>query len=213
MVRSLSVLTLVLLIGPSVPAEATRRTHDITVEDYFTVSGIVQHAISPDGQYIAYTEARWQKSTNDRKADLWVVAVEGKKVRRLTFDRANDAFPRWAPDSKSLYFLGRRKREGEKQPPYDGSAQVWRINRDGSKLFAVTRVAGGIQGFDLAPDGNALFYQVGVEKVDDEWKGLKQRSKDVEYGHGVGKLSQIWKLDLERWREEKVIDEGRVVRD
>src|SRR5262249_24243474 len=35
----------------------------------------------------------------------------------------------------------------------------------------------------------------------------------VEYGHGAGKVSQVWKLDLERWREEKVIDESRVVRD
>src|SRR5262249_51597897 len=44
-------------------------------------------------------------------------------------------------------------------------------------------------------------------------KELKERFKDVEYGHGAGKMSQIWKLDLERWREEKVVDEGRVVRD
>src|SRR4051812_11016795 len=156
MVRLLSFLPLVLFFAPIVRAEAPHRTHDITVEDYFTVSGIVQHAISPDGKYVAYAEARWQKSTNDRKADLWVVEVDSKKVRRLTFDRANDAFPRWSPDNKTIYFLGRRKREGEKQPPYDGSAQVWRVGRDGGKPFAVTRVAGGVQAFDLAPDGESL---------------------------------------------------------
>ncbi|HKB39385.1 MAG TPA: S9 family peptidase, partial [Gemmataceae bacterium] len=150
MVRSLSVLSLVLCFTSAVAAEAPRRTHDITVEDYFGVSVIPQHAISPDGNYVAYIEARWQKSTNDRKADLWVVEVESKKVRRLTFERANDAFPRWSPDGKMIYFLGRRKREGEKQPPHDGSAQVWRIDRDGGNLLAVTRVAGGIQAFDLS---------------------------------------------------------------
>ncbi len=177
MVRSLSVLSLVLFFTPTVVAEAPQRTHDITVEDYFGVSVITQHAISPDGKYVAFIEARWQKSTNDRKADLWVVAVESKKVRRLTFDRANDAFPHWSPDGKTIYFLGRRKREAEKQPPYDGSAQVWRIDRDGGNLFAVTRVAGGVQAFDLSRDGEQLFYQVGIEKADDVWKELKQRFK------------------------------------
>src|SRR5262249_46467022 len=113
----------------------------------------------------------------------------------------------------TIYFLGRRKREAEKQPPYDGSAQVWRIDRDGGNLLAVTRVADGVQAFDLSRNGEQLFYQVGVEKVEDEWKDLRQRFKDVEYGHGTGKVSQIWKLDLERWREEKVVDEGRVVRE
>jgi dipeptidyl aminopeptidase/acylaminoacyl peptidase len=213
MVRFVSALSLVFLFALGAAAEAPRRTHDITVEDYFTVSGIVQHAISPDGKYVAYTEARWQKATNDRKTDLWVVEVDSKKVRRLTFDRANDVFPHWAPDSKTVYFLGRRKREGEKQPPHDGSAQVWRIDRDGSKLSAVTRVAGGIQAFDLAADGKSIYYQVGVDRVDGEWKELKQRFKDVEYGHGAGKVSQLRRLDLERWREETIVDKGRVIRD
>src|SRR4051794_33507994 len=118
MVRLLSFLPLVFFFAPIVRAEAPHRTHAITVEDYFTVSGILQQAISPDGKYVAYTEARWQKATNDRKADLWVVEVDSKKTRRLTFDRANDAFPQWSSDNKTIYFLGRRKREGEKQPPH-----------------------------------------------------------------------------------------------
>ena len=108
--RLLSVLSLVLVFAPIAQAEAPHRTHTITVEDYFTVSGIVQQAISPDGKYVAFTEGRWQKATNDRKADLWVVACDSKKTRRLTFDQANAAFPQWSSDSKTIYFLGRRSR-------------------------------------------------------------------------------------------------------
>jgi dipeptidyl aminopeptidase/acylaminoacyl peptidase len=212
MVRSLSVLSLFLVLTPVALAEAPRRTHDITVEDYFTVSGIVQHAISPDGKSVAYTEARWQKATNDRKADLWIVEIDNKKTRRLTFDRANDAFPKWSSDSKTIYFLGRRKREGEKRPPYDGSAQVWRVDRNGGTPVPVTHGAGGVQGFDLSPDGRFLYGQVNIEKIDDEWKELRQQFKDVEYGHGVRKASQLWKLDLSSWREEKVY-EGRFIRE
>ncbi len=213
MLRLLSAVPLVLLLAQPAPAEAPRRVHDITVEDYFTLSGIVHHAISPDGRHVAYTEARWQKTTDDRKADLWVVAVDGGKVRRLTFDRANDAFPLWAPGGETIYFLRHRKHEGEKQPPEDGSAQVWRVDRNGERLAAATRVAGGVQAFDLAPDGRSLYYQVSADGAGDEWKELKRQFKSVEYGHGTGKVSQLWRLDLETWREEKVVDEGRVIRE
>src|SRR5262249_23123169 len=36
---------------------------------------------------------------------------------------------------------------------------------------------------------------------------------EVEYGHGVDKVSQVWKLDLQNWRDEKVIDDKRYIHD
>src|SRR5262249_61053815 len=46
-----------------------------------------------------------------------------------------------------------------------------------------------------------------------EWKALRTRYKDVEYGHGTGKVSQVWRLDLQSWRAEKLLDDKRYVRD
>src|SRR5262245_53217179 len=91
------------------------RNHDVTVDDYFTLATVTGVAMSPDGKHVAYTEARWQQSTNDRKTDVWVIDVEKAESRRLTSDRANDRVLKWAADSKTLYFLGNRKREAEKQ--------------------------------------------------------------------------------------------------
>src|SRR5262249_44304646 len=89
--RSLFVSLLALpLLAPCMRGEAPKRDHDITVDDYFTQADIFDAAISPDGQYVAYSEGRWKKSTGDRKTDLWVVGAKLRKPRRLTFDRAND---------------------------------------------------------------------------------------------------------------------------
>jgi dipeptidyl aminopeptidase/acylaminoacyl peptidase len=216
MQRSQSLVIFILVLGAALAparAEPPPRTHDITTDDYFTLATPFGIALSPDGKYAAYTEGRWQQSTDDRKTDLWVVETKTARSRRLTADRANDRSPRWSADGRTLYFLGNRKRDGEKQPPYDGTTQVWRINRDGGSPSAVTRVEGGVSLFGLAQSGATLFYTTDGEHADGDWHDLKQRFKDVDYAHGSNKVSRVWKLDLESWRAEVVVDEKRYIYD
>jgi dipeptidyl aminopeptidase/acylaminoacyl peptidase len=205
-------LLVVLIVAPA-SAEPLRRDHDITIDDYFTQATLFSASISPDGKLVAYTDGRWQESTDDRKIDLWVVDTKGERSRRLTFDRANDRSPAWSPDSRWIYFLGNRKREGEKRPPYDGKPQVWRISPDGGEPQAVTRVEGGVGLFNLARDGRSLIYTTETEVVETEWKALRERFRDIRYGHGVVKLSQVWRLDLDSWRTERLPIDQRNVRD
>ena len=81
---AVAVLALALTaVAPAGRAEAPRRDHDITVHDYFTQADLFDLAVSPDGKRVAYTEGRWQESTNDRKTDMWVVEsglLAGDKV-------------------------------------------------------------------------------------------------------------------------------------
>ncbi len=188
------------------------RDHDVTPDDYFTIAPITSCAASPDGRYIAYTEMRWEPPAEKRNTDLWVVETGTKAVRRLTFDRAGDLSPKWTPDSGYIYFTSNRKRAGEEDPPYDGKKQVWRISPQGGEPMAVTRVKDGVGQFDLSNDGLTLYYTKSEEEVEDEWKDLRKEYKDLEYGHGVTKFSQVWKLDLVSWRAEKLVDEKRVIR-
>jgi dipeptidyl aminopeptidase/acylaminoacyl peptidase len=194
-------------------AQAPARTHDITVDDYFTQADLFSVALAPDGQHVAYTEGRWQKSTDDRKTDLWVVRCKDGQARRLTFDRSSDRAPQWDGASRHIYFLGNRKREGEKQPPYDGKTQVWRISFDGGTPQAVTRVEGGVDMFALAREAKVLYYVKHAEHVGGPFKKLREQFKHIEYGHGVNQFSQVWRLNLQSWREEKVIDAQRVIKE
>jgi len=193
-------------------AQDAPRTHDIVPEDYFTIATIMDLAPSPDGKYVAYVELRWDPPADRRVADLWVVSTESGKRRRLTFDPAYDLSPRWAPDSGTIYFLSRRKRAGETEPPYDGKAQVWAASPDGGEPRAVTRVHGGIDGFDLARSGRALYLKRTKKHVAEPFKALRTRFAKLEYGHGVDTFHTLWKLDLETWRDEKLVDENRFIR-
>jgi len=200
----------VLVLGTIGVARA-ERTHDIEAEDYFSIGVVGSATVSPNGHYVAYTELRWNPPDEKRNLDLWVVEVKTRQVRRLTFDKATDSSPMWSPDGRYLYFTSNRELAGEESPPLDGSKQVWRITPEGDGLLAVTRIKDGIQAYELSRDGRTLYYTTGKKETDKEWKELREKFSDLEYGHGVTEFSQIWNLDLSSWRSEKLVDENRVI--
>ncbi|MFZ5433027.1 MAG: hypothetical protein ACOZB3_04555, partial [Calditrichota bacterium] len=69
---SATLLILFCFAGPAF-AQAPVRDHDITVEDYFTQGFIQDCAISPDGQYVAFTDLRWDLDADTRHTDIWIV--------------------------------------------------------------------------------------------------------------------------------------------
>ncbi len=188
-----------------------QRTHDIQPEDYFTIGVISSVAVSQDGTHIAYTEARWEESEDKRNTDIWVVNTDGQETTRLTFDPAHDSAIQWSPDGRHIYFTSSRK-QGDKQPPFNGKKQIWRIRSDGSEMRAVTRLEQGIVAYQLARDGRSVYYTVTKEESgDDIFEKTRTKHKDLNYGHGVVEFHELWKLDLQSWRAKKIIDENRVI--
>lgn len=51
------------------------RTHEIDVDDYFTLGTPSTLAVSPDGASVASIEQRWENAEATRNADLWIVDV------------------------------------------------------------------------------------------------------------------------------------------
>src|SRR4029077_15958412 len=120
-------------------------------DDYATLATITELAVSPDGKHVAYCEARWDTAESPRKRNLWVVATDGKgKPTRLTGERANDRHPKWSHDGKAIYVLGNRKNVT------DGKTQVYRVDAASGFATAVTKVEGGVTGFDYAPKSDGL---------------------------------------------------------
>lgn len=183
-------------------AEADK--HVVVVDDHFTLGILNDISISPNGEWIAYTEGRWQESTNDRKSDIWLVAANGGSPRCLTFDRAGYDTLRWSPDGKFLYFACQLKRASETSPPYDGSRQVWRLAVNGTELLPVTRVSDGIDGYDLAANGNWLIYTTSGEEDQGEWAKLRAKFPKIKYGSRKAAQTAINKIDLVNWRTTEI---------
>ena len=206
-------VTGLVFFGVASTARAAERTHDIEPEDYFSIVTMTECAFSPDGARVAYTEVTWGEPKERRTPELWLVDRDTQKRTRLTFERVGATDPQWSPDGEWIYFGGRYTRPSADGPPYDGKTQVWRISREGGEPFPITRIKGGVGLFKLSADGGTLYFTKDNEVVADEWKDLQKEFSSLTYGHGVNTFNQVWALDLESWREKKVVDEKRVISD
>lgn len=189
--------------------------HKVTPADYAEVSTITGLAFPVDGPQIAFCEARWQVGSDDRKADLWIVhTTDGSPPWRATFDRANYRSPKWGANDSRLFTLANRKQEGEKSPPLDGTTQVWMHSPLYVHPFPITKVTGGISDYDVAKAVDVLIFSVDVTTHDDDpFTKLRSSYGKIEYGTGVRKVSELYKLDLKTWRTEKVYSGGRYIRE
>ena len=212
--RFVLVTAVMLEVAAAASAESPARTHDITVDDYFTQSYVAEIAISPDGERVAYIEGRWDETLDRRNMDLWVVGVADREPTRLTFSPATERRPQWSADGRAVYVLANRNEGPDRAAPHDGSLQVWRHDVAGGAPFAVTRVEDGVEQYRISHDGDTLYYVVGEEQVDeDRWQKLREEFGDLEYGHGVVEFGELWALDLRTWRARRLVDESRVIVD
>jgi dipeptidyl aminopeptidase/acylaminoacyl peptidase len=206
-------LAIWLVSGTWLAAADEVRDHDVTIDDYFTQAFIADVAVSPDGKQVVYIDARWEPPRETRNADLWVVSTAGGTPRRLTFEFGGESSPQWSPEGKYIYYQAGRKRDDGKYPPENGKPQVWRHAIESGDVLPVTRVEEGVAAFRISDNGKAVYYTVSKDAREGKWKALQEKYSKLDYGHGKHLKSELWKVDLESWRSEKLLDAGRYIHD
>jgi dipeptidyl aminopeptidase/acylaminoacyl peptidase len=124
----------------------------LTIDDMLAMQRVDSPAVSPDGKLVAFTVRDTDLAANVGRFDVYVAAVDGSKVTRLTTDPENDTDPAWMPDSKSVWFLSKR----------GGSSQVWKQPVDGGTAVQVTKLPIDVDGFKPFPDGKRLVLALDV---------------------------------------------------
>ena len=124
----------------------------LTIDDMLAMQRVGEPAVSPDGKWVAFSVRDTDMAANKGRTDIWLAAVDGATVRRLTTDPASDTSPAWSPDGAYVYFSSTR----------GGSSQVWRIAVAGGEAEAVTKLPIDVNGFRLFPDGKRLLLAMDV---------------------------------------------------
>jgi dipeptidyl aminopeptidase/acylaminoacyl peptidase len=119
-----------------------------TVDDLVVLKRVTDPQVSPDGRYVAFVQRETDLDANKGRTGLWLLELNatGAQPRRLTEVATGDSSPRWAGDSRTLYFLSRRS----------GSSQVWRLVLPGGEPQRVTDYPLDVGSLKVAPRGDVL---------------------------------------------------------
>ncbi|HEX4618589.1 MAG TPA: S9 family peptidase [Steroidobacteraceae bacterium] len=124
-----------------------------TAEDLVVLKRVSDPQVAPDGRRVVYVQRETDLEANKGRTSLWLgdLANPGAPVR-LTDGKANDSSPRWAPDSRTIYFLSERS----------GSSQVWRLSPASGETRPVSDYPLDVGSLRVSPRGNVLALSMAV---------------------------------------------------
>jgi dipeptidyl aminopeptidase/acylaminoacyl peptidase len=136
--------------GP-LPPSAHSKPADVkafTADDLVRLKRVTDPQVSPDGHYVAYVVRETDVEANRGRTDVWLLDLtqKGATPLRLTQNDAEDSNPRWAPDSRTLYFLSTRS----------GQSQVWRLSLSGGEAARVTDYPLAVGALKVSPIGDRI---------------------------------------------------------
>ncbi len=208
-VSKLAVITAGLLLTPY--SQAAERTHQITTDDFFDIGGMQSVQLSPDGKLAIWLESRWDKELDKSQKDLWQVNTKNRKATRLTFTNESESSPQWSPNGEFIYYLGKVTQEGKKAP-FNGKNQVFRIAKSGGDAVPITKEVEGVSAYSISSDGNSLYFLANKTVKDkDLWASMRASHSQPKYGHGERKTNPLYKLDLNHFKQQLILDDDKVV--
>jgi TolB protein len=107
---------------------------------------------SPDGASIAFFSV-----DAENNFDVYVAAVSGGEITRLTTDAAKDEEPAWSPDGRKLAFKSAR----------DGNPEIYVMNVDGTEQVRLTNNPADDTEPSWSPDGQQIIFRSSRDGNDD----------------------------------------------
>ena len=163
--RITPVLILLAFFSLALPAASK----PFTAEEVLKIRSANAVAISPDGEWLAYTVST-PRSLEDENgpaySELYLVSIQDGRIRPFITGKVNINAPQWSPDGNRIAFLSRR---GE-----GGITQVWSIAVNGGEATPVTRSATDVTAFRWQPRGRQLAY-IAAESPSKREKQLQKK--------------------------------------
>ncbi|MCH8837115.1 MAG: S9 family peptidase [Candidatus Marinimicrobia bacterium] len=174
-------------------------------EDIFRIKYAGSVAISPDGQWAAYTVAISRDvadSAGSRYAELHVVSLATGTSTPLMTGKLNAGTPRWQPGGQTIAFL-MHSDQAKKD-------QVWTIPFDGGEPTQVTDAPEGVKDFQWRPHGRQIAYIAKTPKTERE-KALKEKGYGFTYYEENLKHRNLYLIDV--GEDGKIGDSKQLTRD
>jgi dipeptidyl aminopeptidase/acylaminoacyl peptidase len=125
-----------------------KAANTLTPESLWKFGRVAEPVIAPTGDRVAYTVRTIDLESGKSNFNIWVVDMATGKMQLLAGEAATESNPVWSPNGSVLYYLS----------DASGSAQVWRVRKDGSDRMQVTRLERDINAFGISGNGKRIWF-------------------------------------------------------
>lgn len=150
-------------VNMPVARRTQEQPHPFGITDALALRSIDAIAVSPHGNWVAYTVSDRDHQEDRRVSSLWMVSTDnGASPIRMSAPGLGASSPAWSPDGTLLCFLAARSIPGaiSGRSAAIESTQVWGSNMVGGDAQPLTFVKQGIESFRWSPDGGRLLLTV-----------------------------------------------------
>jgi len=173
----------------------------ITIEDIPKIKSVVQSAVSPSGDYVAYTRTQPRELYVDKDGrsytELYVTDDKGNSRAFIT-GKVNVSSLEWSPNGQFIYF--RAKFKGDKK------TALYRIPVDGGERQKVLSLKGtSVSSYDISPDGKQVAVLAMPAKDKEEKKLAELGFKAEVYELGL-KDKQLFIAELKEYDKPQSFD-------
>jgi dipeptidyl aminopeptidase/acylaminoacyl peptidase len=147
-------------------------------------------AISPDGNWVAYTvsEPIMKGEKSEYLTHIFLASADGKTDFQFTQGEKSCTNPQWSLDGKWLAFLS--SRGGEKN-------NIWLIRQSGGEAEKLTDAKSGVNNFAWSPDGKRLAYTMNDPLGEQEEKDNKEKRDAIVVDENF-KYSHLYVIAVEK---------------
>jgi dipeptidyl aminopeptidase/acylaminoacyl peptidase len=154
-------------VEPRMPDLA--RPHPFSVHDMVRMERLGDPRPSPDGEWVVFTRQSWDPDENKTTTNLWLVSIDGTKLRQLTSARhMSDTSPVWSPDGYTVAFVSNRS----------GSQQIWTIRRDGGEARQLTNFPVDVDHLRWSLTGSHIAFTAEVYPDAGDLEEIAKRDKE-----------------------------------
>ncbi|HEY1708038.1 MAG TPA: S9 family peptidase [Rhizomicrobium sp.] len=131
-------------------ATGAQAARPIVPDDIFNVREVSDPAISPDGNWVAYTVGAFDRKTDRKETHIWMTRFDGARTVQLTNrPKESEETPRFSPDGRWIAFVSARGDDKE-------TDALWLMDRSGGEAQKLTSLKGDVRDFAWSPDSKRI---------------------------------------------------------